>query len=82
RRILPLLDVSERIGRLGSAMAGGRVDGLEVRYAGTDAQSIQPLVSAALIGVLSHVLGAGTVNLVNAMHHAEARNIEVHEVRL
>lgn len=82
KRLFPLLDLAGRIGRLGSAMAGRRVASLEVRYGGVETEAMQPLVAASLIGVLSDVLGADTVNMVNAQHQADARDMEVHEVRL
>jgi D-3-phosphoglycerate dehydrogenase len=82
RRLAPMLDLAERLGRLGCALAEGRVASLEVRYAGSETGPLLPLVACSLVGILSATLGPGAVNMVNAMHLAAARDLALSEVRL
>lgn len=82
RRLAPLLDLAERLGRLGCAVADGRVASLEVRYAGSEKGPLVPIVACSVVGILSATLGPGAVNMVNAMHLAAARDLAISEVRL
>lgn len=82
RRLRPLLDLAEHLGRLGCALAYGPVSGVQVRYAGPVEEITRLLASAALVGVLKDAVGAGAVNLVNAMRLAESRGIEVEHAKL
>ena len=82
RRLRPLLDLAERLGRLASALADGAVERVEVRYAGAGENAIRPLAASALVGTLSTVVGRTAVNFVNALHLAESRGIEVQRVGL
>jgi D-3-phosphoglycerate dehydrogenase len=75
RRLRPLLDLTERLGRLIQALADGPVRRVDLRYSGTADGALRPLTSAALIGVLKGVVGRNVVNFVNAIHVAEARGI-------
>ncbi|HWV55968.1 MAG TPA: phosphoglycerate dehydrogenase [Longimicrobiales bacterium] len=82
RRLQPLLDLAERLGRLACSMSRGAIEGIEVRYAGESGDLLKPLASGAVIGVLSGVLGEGAVNFVNALHLAEQRGIDIRQVKL
>jgi D-3-phosphoglycerate dehydrogenase len=82
KRLQPLLDLAERLGRLACASSRGAIEGIELRYTGAAGEVLRPLVSSAVIGVLAGVLGRGAVNFVNAMHLAESRHIDVRQVRL
>ena len=82
RRLRPLLDLAERLGRIGATLAGPRLASVQVRYAGREDDALQPLAASALIGVLSEVLGEGAVNVVNALHLANGRGIAVERTRL
>jgi D-3-phosphoglycerate dehydrogenase len=75
RRLRPLLDLTERLGRLIQALADGPVRRVDLRYSGNADGALRPLTSAALIGVLKGVVGRNVVNFVNAIHVAEARGI-------
>lgn len=75
RRLRPLLDLTERLGRLIQALADGPVRRIDIRYSGQAEGALRPLTSAALIGVLQGVLGRNAVNFVNAIHLADARGI-------
>ncbi|HEX5004111.1 MAG TPA: hydroxyacid dehydrogenase, partial [Gemmatimonadales bacterium] len=77
RRLRPLLDLAERLGRIGAALAGARLRTVQIRYAGREDDGLQPVSASALIGVLSEVVGHGGVNVVNAMHIATGRGIAV-----
>ena len=82
RRLGPLLELAERLGRLGAELAASATSRIEVRYAGAAEQALRPLAARALVGVLRRVLGATGVNFVNALHLAESRGIEVRQTRL
>ena len=82
RRLKPLLDLAERLGRSGAALAGARLKTVQVRYAGREEDGLGPIAAAALIGVLSEVVGQRAVNVVNAMHLATGRGIAVERTRL
>jgi D-3-phosphoglycerate dehydrogenase / 2-oxoglutarate reductase len=82
RRLRPLLELSTRLGRVGRALAGN-VEAVELRYAGeSEEEALPPLTAAAMLGMLIDVLGRGAVNLVSALHLAEARGIRVSRVLL
>jgi D-3-phosphoglycerate dehydrogenase len=83
RRLRPLLELAERLGRLASTMADGAPQMVEVRYAGgADEEALGPLAAFALVGLLSAIVGRTNVNFVNASHLANARGLEVRRTRL
>jgi D-3-phosphoglycerate dehydrogenase len=80
-QLKPHLQLAETLGQLLSQIAGGQVEELEVRLQGEFASHpAQPLVVAALKGLLSTALG-DSINYVNATIEAKARGIHVLEVR-
>ena len=82
RRLKPLLDLVGRLGRLAAALAPGAVTGLEVRFSGEGDDLLRPLAAGAAIGLLSEVVGATAVNMVNALHLARQRGIQVDRTRV
>jgi D-3-phosphoglycerate dehydrogenase / 2-oxoglutarate reductase len=82
RRLRPLLDLATRLGRVGRALAGN-IEAVELRYAGeSEEEALRPLAAASMLGILIDVVGRGGVNLVSALHLAEARGIRVSRVLL
>jgi D-3-phosphoglycerate dehydrogenase len=81
RRLKPLLDLAERLGRLAGALAPGAVTGIEVRFSGEGDDLLRPLAAGAVIGLLQEVVGP-TVNMVNALHLARQRGIQVDRTRV
>ena len=80
-QLKPHLQLAETLGLLLSQLAGGDVEQLEVRLQGEFASHpSQPLVVAALKGLLSAALG-DSINYVNATLEAKARGIHVVEVK-
>ena len=80
-QLKPHLQLAETLGQLISQLAGGSVEELEVRLQGEFANHpSQPLVIAALKGLLSTALG-DSINYVNAGLEAKARGIHVVEVK-
>ena len=80
-RSKPHLQLAETLGQLLSQLAGGPINELEVRLQGDfAAHPAQPLVVAALKGLLSTALG-DSINYVNAGIEAKERGIHVLEVR-
>lgn len=75
-RMRPLLDLADRLGRLGTALLPGAIGALELRYSGPREEAPRPLLFAALQGALHDVVDARAINLVNAQHVATERGIE------
>lgn len=80
-KLRPYLQLAETLGHLVSQLTGGRVESLNVRLQGDLATNeSQPVVVAALKGLLSHALQE-RVNYVNASIEAKERGIRVIETR-
>lgn len=80
-KLRPYLQLAETLGNLVSQLTGGRVESLNVKLQGELANSeSQPVVVAALKGLLSHALQE-RVNYVNASIEATERGIRVIETR-
>lgn len=82
RALTPLFDLGRALGYLAWALAPGAVRDVEVRYAGTADDGLEPLTALVLVGLLRNVLGADQVNLVSAAHLATQRDIGVARTRL
>lgn len=82
RALAPLLELGRALGHLGTALAPGGVEGVEVRYAGDSDEALKPLTSYVLMGLLEEVLGKDQVNFVSAAHLAAQRNIAVARTEL
>ena len=80
-QLKPHLQLAETLGQLLSQLAGGPINEVEVRLQGDfAAHPAQPLVVAALKGLLSTALG-DSINYVNASLEAKERGIHVLEVK-
>ncbi|MFL0732241.1 MAG: phosphoglycerate dehydrogenase [Prochlorococcus sp.] len=80
-RLKPHLQLAETLGLLVSQLSGGQLQELEVRLQGEFAQHpSQPLVIAALKGLLTSALG-DRINYVNASLEAKGRGIRILEVK-
>jgi D-3-phosphoglycerate dehydrogenase len=75
RKLRPVFELGRRLGRLGCALTPGGLESVEVNYAGAGSDSLRPLASYVLMGLLQSIVGG--VNFVNASHLAEARGIDV-----
>lgn len=82
RRLRPLLHLAERLGRIAAVIAPGAAEHVAVRYSGPVEVAVRPIAAAAVTGVLRHVVGAGAINMVNALHIAEARGVETERGRV
>ena len=82
RRLRPLLDLAERLGRLASALATGAIAEVEVRYAGGHGDALRPLAATVIMGLLAEVSGRSSVNIVNATHLAASRGMAVTQTAL
>lgn len=80
RRLRPVLDLANRLGTIGAALAGGPLTRIEVRYAGSAHDGLRLIAASAVAGALTHLSG-GAVNLVNATRLAESRGIRVEQTR-
>jgi D-3-phosphoglycerate dehydrogenase / 2-oxoglutarate reductase len=74
--IRPLLQLAERLGRLGRALLPTGLSALELRYSGPRAAAARPLLLSALQGAMQNVVDRRMINLVNAQHVAAERGIE------
>lgn len=72
----PLLQLSERLGRLGRTLLPAGLNSIELRYSGNRPEAARPLLLSALQGAMQNVLDRRAVNLVNAQHVANERGIE------
>jgi D-3-phosphoglycerate dehydrogenase / 2-oxoglutarate reductase len=80
-KLRPYLQLAETLGNLAGQLAGGRIESLNIRLQGELASNqSQPIVVAALKGLLSHALQE-RVNYVNASIEAKERGIHVVETR-
>ncbi|HIK57098.1 MAG TPA: phosphoglycerate dehydrogenase [Synechococcales cyanobacterium M55_K2018_004] len=80
-KLRPYLQLAETLGNLVSQLSGGRIESFNIRLQGEMAASEgQPIVIAALKGLLSHALQE-RVNYVNASIEAKERGIRVTETR-
>ncbi len=80
-QLRPYLQLAETLGNLVAQLAGGRIEALNIRLQGELATNqSQPIVVAALKGLLSHALQE-RVNYVNASLEAKERGIHVVETR-
>ena len=77
RKLFPLFQLGQKLGRLGAELALGGIKGVEVRYAGDAAEAPRPLTSYVLMGLLGVIVGEDQVNFVNAPHIADTRGIGV-----
>lgn len=82
KRLRPLLDLATRLGRLASSLVQGPVSAIEIRFAGEGDDLLRPLAAGAVIGVLEGAIGAPAINLVNALHLARQRGIQVERTRV
>ena len=82
RRVRPLADLAERLGGMAAALLAEPITRVSVRYAGPGENLTRVLGSAAVTGALRPVLGAGSINHVNALHIAQARGITVERADL
>ena len=82
RRLRPLVDLAERLGRLGAALAAGPLRRLEIRYAGDVPNVLTTLAASAVVGALEPALGREGLNLVSALHLAALRGVEIVRVGL
>ena len=81
RRLRPMMELGQRLGKLASVLVDGPVEHAEVRYAGASDQALRPLAVAAMMGALTAAVGQSSINFVNALHVAESRGIRVDRVR-
>ena len=81
RRLRPMMDLAQRLGKLASVLVDGPVERAEVRYSGASDQALKPLTVAAMMGALTAAVGKASINFVNALHVAESRGIRVDRVR-
>ena len=81
RKLRPMMELAERLGKLASVLVDGPVQRAEVRYAGGSEQALRPLTIGAMIGALAMAVGRRSINFVNALHVAESRGIRVDRVR-
>ncbi|QHW30220.1 phosphoglycerate dehydrogenase [Paenibacillus rhizovicinus] len=74
----PYFSLGEKLGSFVSQLTEGAIEEISVSYAGDLAEvDTQPLTRYIVRGVLSHHLGAEQVNVVNSMHLAKERLVNI-----
>lgn len=74
----PFFGLGEKLGNFAAQLAGGAVDEIRVHYSGNLIEvDTQPLTRYIVRGVLAHHLGIASVNVVNSMHIAKERSVNV-----
>jgi D-3-phosphoglycerate dehydrogenase len=76
----PWIEVAENLGRMVAQIARGGIDSLDVEFVGTLADVDTRILRTAVLKGLLTVVGAESVNFVNADYYAEQRGISVAEV--
>lgn len=77
-KLQPYFSLGEKLGSFVSQLIEGAVEEITVSYAGDLAEvDTQPLTRYVVRGVLSHHLGADQVNVVNSMHLAKERHVNI-----
>jgi D-3-phosphoglycerate dehydrogenase len=71
----PLVELADRLGRLGRALLTGGLSSIELRYSGPREDAPRALLLAALQGALRDVVEQRAINRVNAEHVARERGI-------
>ena len=80
--IKPYLDLADKMGRLGSYLADGPVNAVEVQYNGEISEVDTKMVTiATLKGILNPIM-QDAVNYVNAQPLAKSRGIKVKEIKV
>ncbi|WP_336771820.1 phosphoglycerate dehydrogenase [Paenibacillus sp. MMO-58] len=77
-KLQPYYSLGEKLGSLVAQITEGAVQEITVRYSGELAEvDTQPLTRYIVKGVLSHHLGSDQVNVVNSMHLAKVRDLNI-----
>ncbi|MDX1568160.1 MAG: NAD(P)-dependent oxidoreductase, partial [Longimicrobiales bacterium] len=82
RRLRPILTLGRKAGTLACVLSSGGIEGVEVRYAGSSGDDLEPLSASVLSGLMTVILGGDQVNFVNALHLARDRGIAISTARL
>ncbi|GIP15176.1 D-3-phosphoglycerate dehydrogenase [Paenibacillus montaniterrae] len=79
RKVLePYFELGEKLGTFIAQSTEGAVEDITVSYSGELSEvDTQPLTRYIVRGVLSHYLGKDTVNVVNSMHIAKQRSVNI-----
>ncbi|MBW7473485.1 phosphoglycerate dehydrogenase [Paenibacillus oenotherae] len=76
--IQPYFPLVEKLGNFAAQLVEGAVEEITVNYSGELADlDTQPLTRHVVRGVLSHHLGSEQVNVVNSLHLAKERNVNI-----
>jgi len=75
-RLVGVMELARRMGRLATAVANGRIRSVAVAYGGKDEDAPRPVMLAALEGVLS-TMGVDQVSIVNVAALADERGMRV-----
>jgi D-3-phosphoglycerate dehydrogenase len=82
-RMMPFMALGSRLGTIAAALAPKGPRALEIRMHADEGETgRRVLAGSVLTGFLGHILGRGTVNLVNAFHLAEQRGLEIRITRV
>lgn len=78
-KVGPFIGLSESLGKMIAQMASGGIESMETMFIGTLAETDTRILKTAVLKGLLTVIGAESVNFVNADYYAEQRGIKVLE---
>ncbi|REJ13203.1 MAG: phosphoglycerate dehydrogenase [Paenibacillaceae bacterium] len=77
-KLQPYYPLTEKLGKVAAQLAEGAVEEISVSYSGEVADvDTSSLTRSVVKGVLSHHLGDDQVNLVNSLHLAKTRGVNI-----
>ncbi len=78
----PYINLAEKIGLFQGQLLNGRINKVVVKYSGEVAKQTSTVITIAVIkGLLTPIIGGGSINYVNASMIAQERNIKVIEAK-
>lgn len=80
-KVGPYIQLSENLGKMVAQMAHGGVESLETLFVGSLSETDTRILKTAVLKGMLTVVGAESVNFVNADYYAEQRGIQVTETK-
>lgn len=79
-KVGPYIEIAEDLGKLAAQITRGGVDSLDIEFVGALADVDTRILRTAVLKGLLTVVGADSVNFVNADYYAEQRGIRITEI--
>jgi D-3-phosphoglycerate dehydrogenase len=79
-KVGPYIEIAEDLGKMAAQITRGGVDSLDIEFVGALADVDTRILRTAVLKGLLTVVGADSINFVNADYYAEQRGIKVTEI--